>query len=44
MSKIQSEKKIFKNPDVPHSQQDALKILFVDLITSFGHIISTTPG
>jgi len=43
MSEIQSEKKFFKNPDVPHSQQDALRILLVHLIASFGHITSTTP-
>jgi len=43
MSEIQSEKKIFKNPDVPHSQRDALKTLLVHLIASFGHIISITP-
>jgi len=40
MSKIQSEKK-FKNLDVPHFQQDALRVLSVNLIASFGHIIST---
>jgi len=43
MSEIQSEKKFFKIPDVPHSQQDALKILSIRLTASFGHITSTTP-